>query len=428
MPEDNALVNHGSIANLILSLAIILVAAKISGHFAARFGQPAVLGELAAGVLLGNLTLVGFGGLEYLKTDTSIDMLAQLGVILLLFQVGLESTVGQMLKVGLSSLLVATMGVVGPFALGWGVGALLIPEAGAYAHIFLGATLTATSVGITARVLKDLGLSQTTEARIILGAAIIDDVQGLIILAVVTGLVAAADLGGTLSYAAIGLVIVKASVFLLGSLVLGVILSPRLFSLASKLQSGGVLLATGLAFCFTLAWTADAIGLAPIVGAFAAGLVLEELHSRDFLGRGDHSLEHLIEPIVSFLAPVFFVMMGVQTDLRAFAEPGVLRLAAVLTLAAIAGKQLCALGVVGKGLDRLSIGIGMIPRGEVGLIFANLGLTLLIDGQPVITRNVFSAVVVMVIVTTSLTPPALKWSFERNATRSPRPQGSVPSP
>jgi Kef-type K+ transport system membrane component KefB len=276
--------------------------------------------------------------------------------------------------------------------------------------------------------LKDLGLSQTTEARIILGAAIIDDVQGLIILAVVTGLVAAADLGGTLSYAAIGLVIVKASVFLLGSLVLGVILSPRLFSLASKLQSGGVLLATGLAFCFTLAWTADAIGLAPIVGAFAAGLVLEELHSRDFLGRGDHSLEHLIEPIVSFLAPVFFVMMGVQTDLRAFAEPGVLRLAAVLTLAAIAGKQLCALGVVGKGLDRLSIGIGMIPRGEVGLIFANLGLTLLIDGQPVITRNVFSAVVVMVIVTTSLTPPALKWSFERNATRSPRPQGSVPSP
>ena len=196
--------------------------------------------------------------------------------------------------------------------------------------------------------------------------------------------------------------------------------------MASKLESSGVLLATGLAFCFMLAWMADAIGLAPIVGAFAAGLVLEDLHGRNFLGRGDHSLEHLIEPIVSFLAPVFFVLMGVRTDLRAFAEPGVLGLAAVLTLAAIVGKQLCALGVVGRGLDRLSIGIGMIPRGEVGLIFANLGLTLMIGGEPVITRNVFSAVVVMVIVTTALTPPALKWSFERNV--RPGPQSPAPSP
>ena len=190
-------------------------------------------------------------------------------------------------------------------------------------------------------------------------------------------------------------------------------ISLRLFFLASKLHSGGVLLATGLAFCFALSWIAGAIGLAPLVGAFAAGLVLEDLHYRDFVGRGESGLEHLIEPIASFLVPVFFVVMGVRTDLRAFGELEVLGLAAALTLAAIVGKQLCAFGVVGKGLDRLSIGIGMVPRGEVGLIFANMGVTLVVGGQAVVPRSVFSAVVVMVIVTTALTPPALKWSFER---------------
>jgi Kef-type K+ transport system membrane component KefB len=346
-----------------------------------------------------------------------MDILSQLGVILLLFQVGLESTVAQMMKVGLSSFLVATLGVVGPFVLGWAVGASLLPTASVYAHIFLGATLTATSVGITARVLKDLGRSQTNEARIILGAAVIDDVLGLLILAVVTGIIAAANLGGALSYAAIGLVVVKGTLFLVGALVLGVYLSPRLFSLASKLEAGGVLLATALAFCFVLAWSAAAIGLAPIVGAFAAGLVLEDVHYRDFVDRGEHTLEHLIAPIASFLVPLFFVVMGTRTELRVFAEPGVLGLAAALTVAAIIGKQLCAVGAIGKGLDRLSIGIGMIPRGEVGLIFANIGLTLVVNGQAVIDRSVFSAVVVMVIATTIMTPPALKWSFERRTTR-----------
>jgi Kef-type K+ transport system membrane component KefB len=155
-------VDHGSFPTLLFYLATILVAAKLGGHVAIRFGQPAVLGELSAGVLLGNLSLGGVQTFTALATDPSIDMLAQLGVILLLFQVGLESTVAEMMRVGLSSILVATLGVVGPFALGWGVGAWLIPSAGVYAHIFLGAALTATSVGITARVLKDLGRSQTT--------------------------------------------------------------------------------------------------------------------------------------------------------------------------------------------------------------------------------------------------------------------------
>ena len=185
-----------------------------------------------------------------------------------------------------------------------------------------------------------------------------------------------------------------------------------LFSLASRLNAGGVLLAVGLAGCFTLAWLADAIGLAPIVGAFAAGLVLEDLHYRDFTDRGEHTLVALIEPIASFLVPIFFVVMGIRTDLRVFASPGALGLAVALTCAAVVGKQLCAFGVIGSGFDRLSIGIGMIPRGEVGLIFANMGLTLVVGGAPIVDQTVFSAVVLMVIATTVMTPPALKWSFE----------------
>ncbi len=402
------------ISPLILSVALILIAAKLGGHVAARFKQPPVLGELAAGLLMGNVGLLGFHGFDHLRADGNVDMLSRLGVIMLLFQVGLESTVAQMARVGLSSFLVATLGVVGPFILGYGVGVWLLPTASAYAHIFLGATLTATSVGITARVLKDIGRSQSDEARIILGAAVIDDVQGLVILAVVTGIIAAANHGQALSYGAMGLVLGKATLFLVGALALGLYLSPRMFGVASKLNAGGVLLAVGLAFCFVMAWAANFIGLAPIVGAFAAGLVLEDVHYADFTERGEHTLGELIEPVASFLVPIFFVIMGVRTDLRVFADTHVLGLAAALSVAAILGKQLCALGVIGRGFDRLSIGIGMIPRGEVGLIFANMGLTLVAAGQPVVDQSVFSAVVVMVVATTLVTPPMLSWSFGRS--------------
>jgi Kef-type K+ transport system membrane component KefB len=418
---------HGDpVAGLLLSLAVILVIAKFGGHIAARLGQPAVLGELVGGLLLGNLTLVGVNALEHIKTDPGVDMLARLGVLLLLFQIGIDETVGQMLKVGLSSFFVATLGVIGPFALGWVIGVWLLPDASAYTHAFLAATLTATSVGITARVLKDLGRARSQEARIILGAAVIDDVQGLIILAVVTGLVASAAEGQPVSYPAIAMLLLKAGAFLVGSLLLGVIFSPRLFSLASRLQAGGVLLATGLALCFFVAWLADRIGLAPIVGAFAAGLVLEDLHFRDFVNRGERTLAELIEPITSFLMPIFFVVIGLRTDLRAFAHGRFLGLMVVLTVAAIAGKLLSSLGVVGRGLDRLSIGIGMVPRGEVGLIFANIGLTLSIAGRPIVDQSLFAVVVAVVMATTLLTPPALKWSFERFERRrrptAPRPE------
>lgn len=401
------------IARVVLWLALILLGAKLAGDLAVRLKQPAVLGELVAGVLIGNLGLAGVHALEPLKTDPSIDMLARLGVLLLLFEVGLESTVAQMLKVGLSSFVVALLGVAAPFALGWGVGLWLLPHASPYVHAFLGATLSATSVGITARVLQDIGKSQTREARIILGAAVIDDVLGLVILAVVTGVMAAADGGREgVSFGAIGLIVVKALVFLVGSLALGVRYSRRMFEHASRLQARGVLLAVGLAFCFLLSWVASAIGLAPIVGAFAAGLILEDLHYRPFVDRGEVGLEELVKPIASFLTPVFFVLMGAKTDLRSFADPGVLALAGALTVAAVIGKQACSLGT-GRGVDRLSVGIGMIPRGEVGLIFANIGAAMTIGGQPVVTREEFSAVVVMVIVTTMVTPPALKWSLGR---------------
>ncbi|MFN7974755.1 MAG: cation:proton antiporter [Acidobacteriota bacterium] len=297
------------------------------------------------------------------------------------------------------------------------VGALLLPCASAYVHAFLGATLTATSVGITARVLKDLDHSKSAEARVILGAAVIDDVLGLLILAVVGAVIASAASGTSLGGAAIAWHLIKATAFLAGSLLLGLLLSPRLFRVASRLRVHGVLLATGLAVCFVLSYLADVLGLAPIVGAFAAGLILEDVHYRDFVDRGEHGLEEMVEPISSFLVPIFFVTMGMRTDLRSFAQPGVLGLAAALTAAAIAGKQACAAGVVGKGIDQLSVGIGMIPRGEVGLIFANIGLSLSIAGERIITPETYAAVVVMVVITTMVTPPALKWSLARASRR-----------
>jgi Kef-type K+ transport system membrane component KefB len=416
------------VAPLALALAIVLVGAKIGGDLAIRLGQPAVLGELIVGVLLGNTQLAGLPALTFITESQFVDMLARLGVLILLFEVGLESTVGQMMKVGWQALLVALLGVAAPFALGWGVGALVVPEAGVYVHAFLGATLCATSVGITARVLRDLNQSQSLEARIVLGAAVVDDVLGLVVLAVVGGIIAAADAGSAMSYGEVALVLLKALGFLGGSLFLGVLLSPLLFRLASRLRASGVLLAVGLAFCFMLAWLANLIGLAPIVGAFAAGLILEDVHYKDFKQRGEATLEHLIHPIAAFLVPIFFVLMGMRTDLRAFADPGVLALAGALTVAAILGKQACSLGVTAPGVDRLTVGLGMVPRGEVGLIFANIGAALTFGGKPVIDSSTFSAVVVMVIVTTMFTPPALKWSIARYARRTgklpPSPTGS----
>jgi Kef-type K+ transport system membrane component KefB len=385
----------------------MLGAAKVGGHVAARLRQPSVLGELIAGVLLGTV-------LPTFADIPGIELLAQLGALILLFEAGLESTVADMLKVGLSSLLVAVIGVATPFALGWLVGAWLAPEQGPYAHAFLGATLTATSVGITARVLADLGKSRTTEARIILGAAVIDDILGLVILAIVTGAVQSADRGEALRYGEVIVIVAKAVVFLVGALSLGLLISPRLFRLASRVQGQGVLLSTALVFCFLLSFLSSAVGLAPIVGSYAAGLILEDVHWKDFAGREEHDLRELLHPIATVLVPIFFVLMGMRVDLGALIHPEVLLLAVALTVAAVIGKQACGLGAIGRRIDRVSIGVGMIPRGEVGLIFAGIGTTLTLGGRRLLDDGMFSAIVLMIMVTTLITPPVLKWSLHRS--------------
>lgn len=406
--------NHGDpLAPALLGLAVILLAAKIGGDLAARIGQPPVLGELLAGVVLGNLDLLGVGWAEPWQSAPAVEVLASLGVLMLLFEVGLESTVGDMLKVGVPSMLVAVVGVTIPFVLGWGVGAVMLPQQSAYAHAFLGATLTATSVGITARVFQDLGRSRSLEARVILGAAVIDDVLGLVILAIVSGVIVAADQGTAPSVTDIALVLAKAVVFLVGALVIGLRLSPVLFRLLSALRVRGVLLAAALAFCFALAYLAAVVGLAPIVGAYAAGLILEDAHFRDLADRREHALPDLIHPLSAFLAPVFFVLTGMRVTLDALARTDVLALGILLTMAAVIGKLAAGLGAFGTPLDRLSIGIGMVPRGEVGLIFASIGLTLTVGDERVVDGGLYSAVVMMVLVTTLVTPPALKWSLHR---------------
>lgn len=411
---------HGLDPSVLLGVAVILITAKLGGELLERLGQPGVLGELLAGMAVGNLAILGWTGAESLKTNEVIAALAEIGVIILLFEVGLESNLTDMLDVGWASLLVAVAGVIAPFFLGWGVAAWFLPQEATLVHIFIGATLCATSVGITARVLKDLGRLQSREARIILGAAVIDDVLGLLILAVVAGSIKAAQTGAALSGLSIALIAGKAIVFLALSMGLGHFVIPKLFHRAGKLESRGVLLALSISFCFLLAWMASLVGLAPIVGAFAAGLVLDEAHFTSFQNRGERRLDELLQPIGSLLIPIFFVLMGMRVDFRSLARPELLGFAAVLTLVAILGKQICSLVVFEKGLNRPSIGLGMIPRGEVGLIFAGIGASLSLpnaDGvvEPVIGPATFGAVVIMVMITTLITPPALKWSLSRLA-------------
>ncbi|HSL52909.1 MAG TPA: cation:proton antiporter [Pyrinomonadaceae bacterium] len=407
---------HGLDPAVLIGVAIMLVLAKVGGEIFERARQPAVLGELFAGIVLGNLVIFGFNLAEPLKTNATIAALAELGVIILLFEVGLESDLKEMVEVGWSSLLVAVLGVIAPFFLGWAVSAYFIPDEPRLVHIFIGATLCATSVGITARVFKDLGKLATREARIVLGAAVIDDVLGLLILAVVAGAIRAAGTGGALSYLDVALIALKSLAFLIGAIALGHLLFPRMLRGAGRLESRGVLLTLAIACCLFMAWAAAKVGLAPIVGAFAAGLILDEVHYKPVGGRKERDLNDLLQPVSTVLVPIFFVLMGLKVDLRLFTRVDILGLAFALTVAAIIGKQICALGVVERGTNRLAVGLGMIPRGEVGLIFAGIGATLMLPAangvsQPVINSAIFGAVVIMVIITTLITPIALKWSL-----------------
>ena len=408
---------HDAVPAVLLALAFVLVAAKLAGELLERLGQPSVVGELLVGVVLGNAALVGGPDVSSLGSSETFTILAELGAILLLFHVGLESTPKEMMAVGGRATLVAVVGVATPMVLGFGVGELLRPDDSWMLHAFLGAMLAATSVGITARVLKDAGALRTNFARIILGAAVIDDVLGLLVLAVVSGIIRGAATGAEPSAGAVLVIVAKAFLFLVGSLLVGSLLSPRIFRGALAVRARGVVLALSLGFCFLLSYLALRAGLAPIVGAFAAGLVLEEIHFEGHVKRGEPPLHQSLEPLIELLVPVFFVRMGMLLDVRSFASPSVLGFAAVLTLAAILGKLACAFATP-KGVSGLTVGLGMMPRGEVGLIFAGIGARLLLDGRPVVDAGVYAAAIFMVVATTMATPPLLLWSIRRRESLS----------
>lgn len=406
--EDSS--GHGPrIRDVFFTLIAILVFAKVLGEMAERRGQPAVLGELVAGVLLGAsvLGVVPASGEMY----EIIHVLAEIGVVLLLFEIGLETDLKEMFRVGPTAARVALIGVFLPFLLGFLYWYLASPSIGVrpdgvsfvVVAIFVGATLTATSVGITARVLSDLSRMHTPEARIIIGAAVIDDVLGIVILAVVSGMVGGVALGV--------LSVSKIFVFAVGFLVLAVVLgtrfAPAIFDFVDRMRTRGVLLVAAFCFALGIAALADLAGSAMIIGAFAAGLVLSSTNQFD-------TVVERIEPVADIFTPIFFVAVGAPVNVRLFIpgtqdfDLGVLAVGLILTVIAIIGKLVSGFGVTRPDTSKLLVGVGMVPRGEVGLIFASIGLT-----AGILSSSVYSAILIMVILSTFIVPPALKVLFAR---------------
>lgn len=384
--------------NVLLALLIIFIAIKAGTFIADKFKQPRVLVELLIGVLIGNTYLLGF--VHELKF---IELIAALGVIILLFEVGLESNLDEMQALGKESILVAVVGVVLPFIGGYYVSGYLMPELSEMTRVFIGATLTATSVGITARVFKDLNVLQRAEARIVLGAAVIDDVLGLIILAVVSALVS----GGDLSLTGIAFISVKALFFLFSAIAAGRMAVDHGFKALATFKIPTLVPIASLVFCGLMAYLATLAGLAPIVGAFAAGLLLDPMH---FEGLGTKtSVQDYIRPFSSFLIPLFFIVTGLHVNLTVFNSSEIIVAGLVITLVAMLGKILSGWAFASKQpVSRLLIGIGMIPRGEVGLIFASTGLAL-----GVLDDKLYAVVVMVVFLTTLVSPPLLSWVIKR---------------
>jgi Kef-type K+ transport system membrane component KefB len=392
------------IAPILLGIVIILTAAKIGGGLFEKIGQPAVLGELVLGIIIGNLAY--FTGWEFfapLRNHTFVDLLARFGIIILLFEIGLETDIRDMVKVGLSSFLVALGGIVAPFILGYFTSRYFFPDAGISVHLFVGATLCATSVGIKARVLKDLGKLQTIEAKIILGAAVLDDIIVLFILAIVTDVV----ITGSVDPFHIARTSMFSILFLSAAIFMGLKLAPLLGYYTTHRKAEGWKLAMAIVFCLLLAYIANLIGLATIVGAFAAGLILREVRFKDLKG-GEHGMQEILRPATFVFVPIFFLLIGMQIKLELFYDKHVLMVSLAITLAAIIGKQVCGLCALEKGLNRISIGVAMIPRGEVTLIFAGIGKSI-----GVISDTIFTALIMMVIITTLITPPALRLAMSR---------------
>lgn len=383
---------------LLLAFAAALVAARLFGEAAQRIGQPAVLGELIAGVV------VGPAALGLVPVSESIFLLAEIGVILLLFEVGLETDIDELARVGVLAAAVAAVGMILPFAGGWLTARALGHSS--LTAVFVGAALTATSIGITARVLSEIQALETREGRVILGAAVVDDVLGLVVLAVVSRIAE----HGTLDAGDVARSMLLSVAFLTLAVAVGIPLGRRLVGIVSRSRVRGVLLTAAVAFAMLVALAAKAAGSAPIVGAFAAGLVLARTNRR-------HDIDEALRPVVDIFAPLFFVYVGAQVEISrlnpfvAENRPALL-LALALTVVGFLGKFAAGYAAWG-GLRRSFIGAGMVPRGEVGLIFAEAGRRTGALGE-----DVFGAVVVAVFATTFLAPPLLKALRPREAPRS----------
>lgn len=419
--------SHGPLfASTFLWIAVLLMAAKVSAALVDRCGQPPVLGELLVGIAIGNLALLGINFFEPAKSNMFLTFLAELGVLILLFQIGLESNVEKMRTVGARAFLVAIVGVFMPFIFGsYLIGPWLLPGLSPEAYLFLGAALTATSVGITVRVFRDLGVSQSPEAQIVLGAAVIDDVIGLVILAMVSEIATI----GTVSFGNVSWIFAKAALFVIGSIIAGALIAPAIGRLFSHIHTGiGMKMSLALSFGLVFAYFADVIGLAPIVGAFAAGLVLDPVHFRHFAKPAfaddmhravngadreiiervsnaiahyeEHHVEDLIDKLGLIFVPLFFVMTGMSVKIETLFNLSVLGIALGITAAAVIGKYIS--GYAAGRVNKPVVGFGMVPRGEVGLIFAATGKAL-----GLVNEQVFSVIVIMVVLTTLLTPPIL---------------------
>ncbi|NJR65614.1 MAG: cation:proton antiporter [Leptolyngbyaceae cyanobacterium CRU_2_3] len=420
------------LAGVLLSLVVIYLSAKLVGELFLRINLPPVLGELVAGVIVGisalNLLVfpngeAGFHSLilDFLQFTAGLEpeavqgvassisevisVLSEIGVIILLFEIGLESDLKELLRVGPQAAVVAIVGVAVPFILGtFGLSFLFsVPVVPA---IFAGAALTATSIGITAKVLAEIGRLSSREGQIIIGAAVLDDVLGIIVLAVVASLAKTGEVRiGNIVY-----LMVSATVFLIGAILLGRLLSPYFVALIENMQTRGHLLLSSLIFAFVLSYIGAAIQLEAILGAFAAGLVLAETEKRT-------ELEKQVVSIADMFVPIFFVVVGAKTDVSVLnpidpANREGLIIAVFLVAVAILGKLVTGVAVFGQdGINRLAIGIGMIPRGEVGLVFAGVGAA-----TGVLSDSLDAAIIVMVILTTFLAPPLLRLAFQKEIT------------
>jgi len=381
---------HLDVPQFLGLLVVILATAKLLGALAQWIGQPSVLGELVAGVILG----ISVTGLVDPKNEI-LHLLAELGVVILLFEIGLETDLRTLLKVGGVSTVVAIVGVVLPFALGYGACRSLGLEN--LVAIVAGATLTATSVGITARVLSDLGRLQEPESQIILGAAVIDDVIGLVILAVVGGLTQ----GQEITTLGVAQTTGIAFGFLAATLLLGRFVVPLLIRSTSRVDLPGTPTMIAIMLAFGLAWLAAVAGSAMIIGAFAAGLLVRDTPQAHEIERGVAHLGH-------FFVPIFFVTVGAAVDVRVLnpldeTNHQTLLIAGLLIAAAVVGKFVAGYAPFWFAGNKKVIGVGMIPRGEVGLIFAQMGLA-----SGVFDLGLFSAVTLMVMVTTFMAPPLLR--------------------